>query len=81
MFLIIDVSSRSALKSSFDGFKNIREACDVLDTFFSVSERARIKETYTSSKDGHTRRAVVSCHGKDYHRSLSRLMVVQESST
>ena len=41
----------------------------------------RIKETYTSSKDGRTRRAVVSCHGKDYDRSLSRLMVVQESST
>ena len=51
MFLIIDVSSRSALKSSFDGFKNIREACDVLDTFFSVSERARIKETYTICKE------------------------------
>lgn len=47
----LDHDLLKALKSSFDGFKNIREACDVLDTFFSVSERARIKETYNICKE------------------------------
>ena len=38
-----------------------------------------IIETHKSSKDGHTRRAIVRCKGKNYERSLSKLMVIQES--
>ena len=31
--------------------KNVKEACDVLDTFFSVSERTRIKDLYNLCKE------------------------------
>lgn len=40
----LDQSLLEALKASFDGFKNVREACDVLDTFFAVSERTRLAD-------------------------------------
>ena len=31
--------------------KNVKEACDVLDTFFSVSERTRIRDLYNLCKE------------------------------
>ena len=33
----LDQSLLEALKKSFDDVKNVKEACDALDTFFSVS--------------------------------------------
>lgn len=47
----LDYSLLKALKSSFEGFKGIREACEILESFHSVSERTRIKETYRICKE------------------------------
>ncbi len=47
----LDYSLLKALKASFDSFSTVREACAVLDTFYSVSERPRIKETYELCKE------------------------------
>ena len=47
----LDQSLLEALKKSFDEVKNVKEACDVLDTFFSVSERTRIKDLYNLCKE------------------------------
>lgn len=47
----LDNSLLKALKTSFDEFKNIREACDILDTFYYVSQRTRIVETYNICKE------------------------------
>ncbi len=46
----LDYSLLRALKSSFSRL-SVREACDVLDTFYSVSTRTRIQETYTGCRD------------------------------
>ena len=45
---------------SFDDVKNVKEACDVLDTFFSVSERTRIKDLYNLCKEKNLRQLVES---------------------
>ena len=47
----LDQSLLEALKKSFDDVKNVKEACDVLDTFFSVSERTRIRDLYNLCKE------------------------------
>ncbi|TRY72347.1 hypothetical protein TCAL_08161 [Tigriopus californicus] len=47
----LDNSLLKALKTSFDEFKNIREACNILDTFYYVSQRTRIVETYNICKE------------------------------
>ena len=47
----LDQSLLEALKMSFDDVKNVKEACDVLDTFFSVSERTRIRDLYNLCKE------------------------------
>ena len=40
-----------ALKSSFENITKIRDGCYILDMFYSVSERERIKETYNACKE------------------------------
>ena len=47
----LDQSLLEALKKSFDDVRNVKEACDVLDTFFSVSERTRIRDLYILCKE------------------------------
>ena len=42
----IDSMILDALKASFDGVTNIKEQCEILDTFHSMSERARVRDTY-----------------------------------
>jgi len=38
---IIDTMILSSIKSSFEGVTNIKEMCETLDTFYSMSERSR----------------------------------------
>ena len=42
----IDSMILDALKASFDGVTNIKEQCEILDTFHSMAERARVRDTY-----------------------------------
>ena len=39
----------------------------------------RVLQTYKNSQDGHVRRAKIFSSGREYDRSLSRIMVIQES--
>jgi hypothetical protein len=48
----LDYSLLRALKLAYEGCAgDIREACGVLDTFFAVSDRIRIRETYLQCKE------------------------------
>ena len=61
----IDSMILDALKASFDGITNIKEQCEILDTFHSMSERARVRDTYYLRAD-----AV----GKQLYNELSKLI-------
>jgi hypothetical protein len=61
----IDSMILDALKASFEGVANIKEQCEILDTFHSMSDRARVKDTYYQRAD-----AV----GKQLYNELSRLI-------
>jgi hypothetical protein len=38
---VIDTMILSALKASFEGMTTIKDQCETLDTFYSMSERSR----------------------------------------
>lgn len=61
----IDSMILNALKASFEGVTNIKEQCEILDNFHSMSERARVKDTYYQRADA------VS---KQLYNELSRLI-------
>ncbi len=61
----IDSMILDALKASFEGVTNIKEQCEILDNFHSMSERARVRDTYYLRADA------VS---KQLYNELSRLI-------
>ena len=61
----IDSMILDALKASFEGVSNIKEQCEILDTFHSMSDRARVKDTYFLRADS---------VGKQLYSELSRLI-------
>ena len=54
-----------ALKASFEAVNSIKEQCEILDNFHSMSDRARVKDTYYQRAD------LVS---KQLYNELSRLI-------
>ena len=61
----IDSMILDALKASFEAVNSIKEQCEILDNFHSMSGRARVKDTYYQRSD------LVS---KQLYNELSRLI-------
>lgn len=61
----IDSMILDALKASFEAVNSIKEQCEILDNFHSMSDRARVKDTYYQRAD------LVS---KQLYNELSRLI-------